>query len=363
MMPSRLVLLRDRRRVALRAPAICAILLAALPGARSQSGNPDKSPATQLQKSGAVSPRVSLSPRFVPGQTFHYELEFETTTATSRSGSVLDPQGPSSLLVDWDATVRIEILPAGASAPGGIRLRTTYEKSTASVRSDTFDPAAAETQDQYKKLEGKSVEFTLDATGKVKSISGLSGIVEGEKASQSAGQWIAQISASAGAPAGGVAPGQTWSSEQPASSLPIAGMVWRSDYQYLRNEDCYPPNPNLPPGAGAPDSAAHSQLADSCAVILANLSLRRPKALRDPTPPEFRKNGVQTAGTWEGSGQSLMYVSLATGFVVSVTQTGMEEMNVTLKSGQGASMHYSGTISSRSQVALVQGDPSQNRSK
>jgi hypothetical protein len=88
-------------------------------------------------------------------------------------------------------------------------------------------------------------------------------------------------------------------------------------------------------------------------VILANLNLVRPKALRDPTPLEFRKNGVQTQGTWTGSAQSLLYVSLTSGLVVSVTQTGTEQMDVTLSTSHSASMHYAGTISTRSQVSLV----------
>ena len=240
--------------------------------------------------------------------------------------------------------------------PGGIRLRTTYEKSTASVRSDTFDPAATETSEQYHKLEGKVVEFTLDAGGKVKYVAGLEGIVDSEKAAQSAREWIAQLSASAGAPPGGVSVGQTWSSEQPADSLPIAGMIWRTDSEYLRNESCHPPNPDVPTTPGGADSAASSQPPTDCAVILANLNLVRSKAVRDPTPPEFRKNGVQSAGKWNGSAQSLLYVSLASGMVVSVTQTGTEQMDVTLTSNRNTSMRYAGTISTRSQVALIMDD-------
>ncbi len=329
---------------------VCALFLF-LPansiGAGAQNNAGKKSP----------SPRVSLTPRFIPGQTFRYEMEFETTTDTTRSGLATDPQGPSSLVVDWNATVRMEILAAGASTPDGIRLRTTYEKSAASVRSDTFDPAAAETSDQYKKLEGKVIEFTLDADGKVKSVAGIEGIVDSEKAAQSARDWIAQLSASAGAPPGGVAVGQKWSTEQPADSLPIAGLVWRTDSEYLRNEPCHPANPDVPatPGAAehAADSASSSQPAMDCAVILANLNLVRPKLLHDATPPELRKSGVQSAGKWNGSAQSLLYVSLESGMVVSVTQSGTEQMDVTLTSNRNTSMHYAGTISSRSQVALV----------
>jgi hypothetical protein len=340
------------------AGALCATFLGISLGAHAQSSVQKQVSGAREQKRGAISPRVSLTPRFIPGQTFRYEMEFETTTETSRSGLASDPQGPSSLVVNWNATVRVEVLPADAGAPGGIRLRTTYEKSTASVRSDTFDPAAAETEEQYQKLEGKVVEFTLDAGGKVKSVAGLEGIVDTDKAAQSAREWIAQLSASAGAPPGGVSVGQTWSSEQPADSLPIAGMIWRTGSQYLRNESCHPPNPDVPSTAGAADSAAKSQPPADCAVILANLNLVRSKAARDATPPELRKNGVQSAGKWNGSAQSLLYVSLASGMVVSVTQTGTEEMDVTLTTNRNTSMRYAGTISTRSQVALLASDSS-----
>jgi hypothetical protein len=294
-------------------------------------------------------------------------MEFETTTATTQSGFASDPQGPSSLAITWDATIRMEVLPpAGATSgstssattgamAGGIRLRTTYEKSTADVRSDTFDPTAETTEEQYEKLEGKVVEFTLDAAGNVKSVSGIEGIVEGAKAAQAARDWIGHLDASSGAPPGGVTIGQTWTSEQPANSLPVAGLVWRTDSQYLRNEPCRPPNPDLPPSTSA-DQAAIPAAGETCAVILAHLNLVRPKPVRNPTPEDYRKNGVQTKGRWSGSGQSLIYVSLRSGAVVSVSQTGSEDMDVTLTTKQNTSMRYAGTILSRSQVELIGDD-------
>jgi hypothetical protein len=283
-------------------------------------------------------------------------MEFETTTATSRSGLAADPQGPSKLMITWDATILLEVLPGEASAPGNIRLRTTYERSTARVGSDTFDPAATSTQEQYQKLEGKVVEFTLDASGKVISVSGLAEIVDGEKAVQAAREWIAQLDAGSGAPTGGVSVGQKWSSDQAATSLPIAGMTWRTESEYTRNEICHPPNPEGAPALSAAESAANPESAETCAVILSRLSLLRPKPVRKPTPEESRKNGVQTAGKWDGSGESLSYISLRTGLVVSITQTGTEEMDVTLTTAHNTSMRYAGTILSRSQVALVADD-------
>ncbi|HET6143444.1 MAG TPA: hypothetical protein VFE02_08025 [Candidatus Acidoferrales bacterium] len=325
-------------------------------GAHAQTSDQKRAPGPHVKKGDATSTRISLTPRFVPGQTFRYEMEFETRTDTRRSGLGTDLQGPTSLVVNWNATVRMDVLPADASTPGGIRLRTTYEKSAATVTTDSFDPAADETANQYKKLEGKVVEFTLDADRKVKSVAGLEGMVDTQKASQSAHDWISQLSASAGAPSGGVTLGQSWISDQPADSLPIAGLLWRTNSTYMRNEPCHPANAEIPQSAGAGNVASAPLPTMDCAVILANLNLLRGKGARNETPADLRNNGVQSQGKWEGSGQSLLYVSLGTGMVVSVTQTGSEQMDVTLTNNHSTSLHYAGTITTRSQVALLADD-------
>jgi hypothetical protein len=335
----------------------CVVLFLVSPVAGAQKKAPEKSSAKSQKSNTATSlPRVFLSPRFSPGQTFRYTMEFETRTSTSRSGMAKDAQGPSQLVITWDATILLEVLPAEASGPGGIRLRTTYEKSTAQVTSDTFDPAATATQQQYQKLEGKVVEFALDASGKVISVSGLSEIVEGEKGVQAAREWISQVGGGSVAPAGGVIVGQKWSSDQPATSLPVAGIVWRTESEYMRDEICHPPNPDAAPAPSSAESAANPEPPETCAVILTRLNLVRPKSVRNPTPEEYRKNGVQTAGRWDGSAESLSYISLRTGVAVSVTQTGTEQMDFTLTTEHNSPMRYAGTILSRSQVALVADD-------
>ena len=339
------------------ATALCTALLAISSGVRAQNAAGAKSPASRKKVSVAASPKISLSPRFVPGQSFRYEMELETTNDTLRTGFAADPQGPSSVVVTWNATVRIDVLPPPDGAQGGIRLRTTYEKSTANVNSDTFDPSADATTEQYRQLEGKVIEITLDAARKVVNISGIEGIADSEKAAQAARDWISQLGAGAGAPAGGLSVGQTWSSEQPAIGLPIAGLVWRAESEYVSNEACHPLNPDVPSAPGGADpAAANSNSAPDCAVILAKLSLFRPKSERETTPPELRENGVQSAGKWTGTAQSLVYVSLDSGMVVSSTQTGSEEMDITLTSSHKTTMRLKGTISTRSQLTLVAGD-------
>ena len=281
-------------------------------------------------------------------------MEFETTNDTSRRGLATDPQGPSSIVVDWNATVRIDVLPATEGASGSIRLKATYEKSAATVRSDTFDPSAEASTNQYRRLEGKSIEFTLAPGGKVVMVSGLEDVADSKKAAQAAQDWISQLGASAGAPTGGVSVGETWSSEQPASSLPISGLIWRADSEYVGNESCHPPNPEVPDRPSATPSPAKNSATPDCAVILAKLSLIRPKSAQEMTPPELLQQGVESMGKWTGSAQSLLYVSLESGLVVSSTQTGSEEMDVTFTSNHKTAMRYKGTISTRSHVTLVQ---------
>src|SRR5579862_9264040 len=273
--------LNCRRLIARIGTVLLMALMPHLAGAargKSQTG----SSAKANQPGKIISPRVSLSPHFSPGQVFRYNVEFATTTSTTQSGMTKDPEGPSKLVITWDATVRMEILPPSAAAPDGIRLRTTYEKSTASVSSDTFDPAASETQQQYEKLAGKVIEFSLDAAGNVKSVAGLEGVVDGEKAAKAAGEWIAKLNASTGAPPGGISVGQKWVTDQDAKELPIAGMVWRTESEYMRNEACHPPNPEVPANPEGPatappaESAVNLQPVENCAVILADLNLVRP---------------------------------------------------------------------------------------
>jgi len=133
-------------------------------------------------------------------------------------------------------------------------------------------------------------------------------------------------------------------------------MVWRTESEYLRDEICHPPNPDAAPTPSSAESTGNPEPAETCAVILTRLNLVRHKPVRDVTPEEYRKSGVQTAGKWDGSAESLSYISLRTGLAVSITQTGSEEMDVTLTTGKNISMRYAGTILSRSQVALVADD-------
>jgi hypothetical protein len=127
--------------------------------------------------------------------------------------------------------------------------------------------------------------------------------------------------------------------------MPLAGMIWRSNSNYLRNEPCRPA-----------DSAAPSSPDDLCAVILTRQSVLPQKQLRDPTPEDYRRNGLHTSGRWTGSGQSLSYISLRTHAAVSVTQDSAQQIDFTVTNSSGKSIRYGGTIETHSRVELLPGN-------
>jgi len=312
------------------------------------------------------SPRIDLRPKLVPGAVVRYQVQLQTITDTKRSGAVSDPQGPSRLVVTWDATVRLEVLgaagaPAASSpAPKAVagksasadsnpfsapmRIRTTYERSVATVKSDSPDPEAEDTEQRYARLQGQVIEFTVGTDGHVSDVHGLEAVLDNDQVRKAAEQWMAQVSAPAIARQG-VALGQSWNSAQPANSMPLAGMVWRSVSTYLRNESCRPAEP----AAGAPSQ-------ELCAVILTRQSVLPQKQAHDATPDDYRRNGLRTSGRWSGSGESLSYVSLQTHSAVSVTQDSTQEIDFTVTNSSGNSVRFAGTIETHSRVALLAPD-------
>ena len=317
-------------------------MLAVLPysaNAASENQSPSKTKS---------STRIDLRPKLVPGQVLRYQVELQTVTNTKSSGAVSDPQGPSRLAVTWDATIRLEVLgvaftPGAETNPlaGPMRIRTTYEHSVASVKSDSPDPQAEDIEQKYKRLEGQVIEFTVGNDGHVADVRGLEGVIDDDQVRKAAEQWMAQVSGPAFA-ADGVAIGQTWNSAQPADSMPISGMIWRSNSTYLRNEPCRPAEPAPADSSG-----------EMCAVILTRQSILPRKQLRDPTPEDYRRNGLRTSGRWSGSGESLSYISLQTHSAVSVTQDSAQQIDFAVTNPSGKSIRYAGTIETHSRVALL----------
>jgi hypothetical protein len=213
------------------------------------------------------------------------------------------------------------------------------------TRADVPDPQVETLREQLQKLEQQSVEFTIESNGKVTEVTGLERVFpEQIKAMH---EWLSQIGFAASLPDKGIGIGQKWEVELPMNgAIPLAGFVWHEQATYLRDEPCHAERPPTPDKSGAAQ--------EQCAVILSTLTLAESKKRKDRTPEEFRRKNLQTAGAVNGKGESLTYISLQNGQVVSVTQTSGQEMNVTITSlSLGSSLRYAGRVETQAQLSLV----------
>lgn len=288
--------------------------------------------------------RVRLVPQFKVRQVFHYHLDLRRQAEGGSSGVVENPQAASKTEVSVSMILRFDVLGVVADrlrpdSPGSVRLRVKYERVAVTASADVYDPELAENEALLRKLEGRSLEFTVGANGQVVEVHGLEEIVpEGREVVR---DWLAKLSFGVNHPGESIQLGQKWNSEQPLPSAPLAGLLWRTESTYLRNEPCRT--------VTAPSAAQ-----ETCAVILTRFELAQPRRPRDPTPEEYRQHGLRTAGTMSGTGESVSYVSLATGMVVSVTHTGTQDVDLVVSTLDGDStLRQTSRVRRQLQITLM----------
>jgi len=312
--------------------------------------------------------RVHLLPQFKPGESLRYQIESQMTIAGTTTTPIVNPEGATQLKQSVSIVLRLDVLevqpgaPGSNAVPGPMRLRATYEKSSATSESDAYDPASASLADQYNRLEGRSMEFTVEPDGKIVDIKGLEDMLSNPSAAQTVRTWMAGLSSSAGFPPQGIEVGQKWSREQPLTGVPLDRLFWRTEATYLRNEIC---PENIPPGDSktlsepAPEAPPNppSAISPMCAIILTQFTIVRRgshSAHADDTPDDYRHNGLRTSGTWTGSGESLDSFSLATGRMVRSTQSSSQDLNFAITStNTGSRMTYKGKINTETQIVLL----------
>ena len=92
----------------------------------------------------------------------------------------------------------------------------------------------------------------------------------------------------------------------------------------------------------------------ACAVIVTRLESVHGNARGDRTSSLYRRQGLKTSGHWRARGQSLNYISLATGLLVTSTATESDNIDLTVTSElSGSQLHYAGQEKSNSQIALA----------
>ena len=302
------------------------------------------------------SAHIHLVPNFAPGQTFRYAVQMRTATTTVATGPITDAGSPKPLNQTVGVVIRLDVLSASdvPGQPASARIRATYEKAAATSNSAAYDPDVAAMQDGYKKLAGESIEFTLQSDGKITDVTGLQNLASDSDPTRAAtlNQWLSQLTLGASLPKQGIAVGDKWSSEQPLANLPLAGLSWKTTATYVRNEQC--PAATQSPASSVPITPA--ALPDQCAVIMTHSEIVGDSGSnsKDRTPDVFRQNGLRTSGVWTGTADSLASISLRTGMVASVTQTGSTHMDFTIMTTlQRNRMRYAGDTHSQSEISLL----------
>jgi hypothetical protein len=306
----------------------------------------------------APSQRVHFAPKFVEGESLRYQIDMRTVSTGNTTTPIADPEGETRVSQTISLLVRLDVIGAanqGTLASGQSRLRATYEKSRAQSESDALNPDAPSLEDQYAKLEGDSIEFTLMPDGHLANIAGLEDLFPNRSQTDPILSWISALSTGNSIPGNGIALGQKWSDERSLEGWPLTGLSWRTESTYLRDDVCGP--------AGAPGSAPAGEQSETkgdrgpCAVLLTRFEIvHRGSAQADATPDDYRRNGLRTSGTWTGSGESLNTISLATGLLESATQTSTQNMDYQIASASsGSRIHHVGQVQSQSEIRLVSG--------
>lgn len=310
---------------------------------------------SSLRLSRAAGRRIHLSPTFTPGQSFRYSIQTRIETRSSAVGPVADMGGPKALTASIGVVIRLDVLSVSAAtgALSPARIRATYEKAAATTNSASYDPDAAAMQEEYNKLSGQSVEFTLQSDGKITDIAGRNDPASDSDPSRAAtlSQWLSQLMISVSLPKQGIEVGQKWTSEQPLANLPLDGLAWKTTATYVRNEACAAASHT---SAGNGVNITPASAAEQCAVIMSHSEIIGGRDSKERTPEAFRQNGLRTSGVWAGATDSLTSVSLSTGLVSSVTQTGSTHMDFTIMTTHGQNrMRYAGDTRTQSDITLL----------
>ncbi len=320
--------------------------------------------------------RIHLLPKFTAGQVLRYQIETRTTTNGKTTAPIENPEGGSQFRQAVSLIVRLDVLDAQRGTGDGIgkvRIRATYEKSAAKSESDAYDPQAATLEEQYDRLEGRSLEFTIEPGGKLSNLKGIEDVLANPSAGGAARSWMSGLSSGAGFPKKGIIIGEKWGNEQPLVDSPLTGLIWRTESTYLRDEACHEEgHEERAPDAASSSSDVAPQAAKAqaktkagansevCAVILTRFEIVRNGGRGDETPEDYRRNGLRTSGTWTGKGESLDSISVSTGLLASSTQTSSQDTNFQIVSASsGSKIRHTAHVESQSQITLLAQAPPQ----
>ncbi len=262
-------------------------------------------------------------PQISPGNVFHYRLDIRTASEGTALGVVENPQGASRVEIRLSASLRLEALAVAPSDSATPRpdMRATFEQVSVALGGDVYDPALEDLAKRYRRLDGATFLFSAhDAHHQ--SAARRPPPLDSRLAAMAQG-WVRLLVLGYDAP---LLRPATWSDERSSRRRRCAAPS-ASHYTYLRDEPCGPGD----------RAAVHAQsLAEEpCAVLLLHTTIAQARAASDATPDAFREQSLRTAGRWEGSGETLAYIAQRTGWLVSITEVQVEQMDYTVSRAGG----------------------------
>jgi hypothetical protein len=296
----------------------------------------------------ARSERVHLFPKLQAGQTLTYRIAYHLDKQANTQSSVKWAQTPAAADIMVQGLVRLEVLDVRVQGPRStIHARTRFQILNAEAKVPTQPPVQG--------AQGIAIEFTLFPNGRIDGMENLDALSADQQ--QAWQQWASAFAAAAVFPAEGIKLAQRWKSEEPEKSpSPITGLTWSRESTYLRNEPC--PAAQLTVQGEVMDSA---QSPETCAVIQTTAALKQKSSPKNTTPEDFKLHQLHTSGTIKGSNQTLLYLSLRTGFLMRSSEQADQIMDVTIaKADNSNRVRYGIHAKSNTEIFHIANPPSNN---
>jgi len=298
----------------------------------------------------ARSDRIDLFPRLQAGQTITYRIAYHVQKQTKTQSSVSWAQTPAGPDINVQGLLRMDVL--GVKAQGRrstIVARTWFESFN--LDAQTVSQGAPPTSNQIvsEGSRGIAIDFTVSPSGRIDQVQGLDALSPDQQEGWQ--RWATTFAAAAAFPADGIKLAQKWKSEEPEkSSSPIAGLIWRRDSTYLRNEPCSAAQLTM---RGDVTNSSHASETESCAVIQTTATLKQKSSSKDATPEDFKLHRLRTSGAAGGTNKTLLYISLTTGLVIRSSDQADQGMDVIITKTDGSN-HVRYAIHAKSNTEIFQ---------
>ncbi len=302
--------------------------------------------------------RVGLFPKLVTGQVLTYQIQYhaDKSAATKSTVARSTPQAPSGTETNVRALLRLEITGVERQGPRStVRARTYFQVLNSATRLTVpRDLPTPSDQTQTQDTKGTSIEFTIEADGRIDQVKGLDMLFPEQQ--QAWKEWAARFASSAALPEGGVRIGQKWKTEEVESSpAPIAKLIWMRESTYLRDEPCHVSELTI---EGDVAAAHPQQVPETCAVIETSATLKQRSSTKDTTPEDYKLHQLLTSGTASGGNKTLLFVSTQTGLLVRSSDHADQKMSVTIaKADNSNRVHYDIQAKSDTEIFRIANSP------